>query len=69
MASPVPVSYTVVVGPGAPALQFQLDVKLPDGTVRALPVVAEDALTVLALLRLPGHLLFDKENGRLVKEG
>jgi hypothetical protein len=50
-------------------LQFQFDVTPQGGTPRALPVSNEDAMAILSLLRLPGHLLFDKTTGTLIKEG
>jgi hypothetical protein len=65
----VPATYTVRITPGAPELQFQFDVTPQGGTPRALPVSNGDAMTILLLLRLPGHLLFDKTTGTLIKEG
>jgi hypothetical protein len=65
----VPATYSVRVHPGAPALQFQVSVTPQGGTPIALPVKSEGAMVILSLLLLPGHLLFDKATGTLMKNG
>jgi hypothetical protein len=65
----VKATYSVRVHPGAPALQFQISVTPQGGPTIALPVSDQDALVILPLLLLPGHLLFDQATGTLMKNG